>query len=121
MRSSGRQRKATARGEVIGFRLSPEFDNDRIERPATRALKAGLKRVPCLSHAKQNHTRRIDPEFSHTQRGRRACLPVSRMPNPKTVPSARPSRQHQRATGKANCIRLCRGVDLVQPAFQHGK
>jgi hypothetical protein len=110
----GGQRKAPGGDKIIGFRLSPQLDNHRIERVAARALKACLKRVPSLPRTKQNDPRRIDTQLSYPKRGRLACLSLSDdMANPKAASPAQAMREHQPSSGKTRRIRLRCGVDLV--------
>lgn len=77
------QCKTTARGEIIGARLTPEFEDHRTKSRTSRALKPGLESGRHIARPDEQEARRVKPQFRPSRRVRRARLARERfMPNP---------------------------------------
>lgn len=72
MRGFRRQRQAAARRQVIGFRLTPDFDEDGGQRRAARRLKPGLQRG---ERRRSSHQREAGRRKAKTEKPWRIDMP----------------------------------------------
>lgn len=122
------KRQLPARGQVIGPRLAPEFDENGNEHGATRRIESRLQNIHHPMSAHHRHGRGRDAEFDQAGRIDASHLgPQQIMPCPEDgglVPGIsflrqQPAHLGQGETGYCRPIGLCRGIYFMQTGTIH--
>lgn len=111
----GRQGEATARGQIIGFRPAPEFDDHRAQCGTARPFKSGLQGGYRIEGPDKDGRRGRQAQFHKPAGIRQAGFPILLACTDPEHGLVFPARsQHQRKAGETDGIRLSGGMNFMQ-------